>query len=279
MRLLLLYLILVTVLSAQMVRASVSIEATRFTASQRNTINQLKPSIEEYVNQHNWTGNDLSDLIEINITLIMQSVIDETGLPTYKAQVVFNSTANETFVDKSFTFTYKSNEPIQRFGSEYQPIGNFLDFYVNMILGGEMDTFEPFGGEVFYGKARDAMTVGLARGDAAGWSGRQALLKDYTSSMIRPVRKAKYLYYAAEYAASEKNIAETRTRLTELITELSYAFRNEPNNLMFKRYMEGYHKKILALIDPTLDSELIQTLILIDPARKSVYEKYITNEG
>lgn len=274
----LIFLLSLSSLFTQRLTADVKLSAVRFTEIQKEEISELPSLIRDYISEYDWINSENDDEIKCNISLIFESVVENSGLKQYTAQFIINSAAQEYFYDKKFAFVYKQGEPIKRFSSESRPIGNFLDFYVNMVLAGEMDTYSLYGGDEFYDRAQEALTVGR-NSEQSGWDSREKIFKNYTSPLVRSLRKAKLLYYSALNYKENQDYKEMRKETENLINEVKHAYANEPSNLMLKRFFEGYHKRIIEVLDPALDQRLILLLLQMDPVRKDFYQKYTEHEN
>lgn len=262
-------------LNAQTVQANVSVSADKFDGSQKEEIKDLANVLANYINTKNWTLTDVDDVIEINISIIIESTFKAQGQTAYKAQLLINSPAQENFYDKKFEFFYKINESINTDGARYQTIGNTIDFYVNMVLAGEMDTYYEYGGNKFYNEALQSLTLGLTNKFSGGWVYRERVYNDNTSSFVKSLRIAKYNYYVALNYSKEKDFLNMRKYAHKVVDDVVIAYERQPNNLMLKQFLEGYHKGIIEILDPEFDQSYIRKMIAVDPIRRSFYSDYL----
>lgn len=274
MKIISLVFILALSLFSQKIVPVVSVKSPRLTEIQKEEIEDLAEQVQTYVSEKEWISNDFEDEITCNISIIIESVKETSTTKQYTSQFVITSTAQESFYDKKFVFIYDASEEISPHGNQSYQLANVLDFYMNMVLAGELDTYELYGGDEFYGKAREALSLGLNSAQT-GWEDREKVLKNYTSSLILPMRKAKFMIYTSLNFLEEKAFVDMRKNTIEIVKELGYAFEGSPNNVALKRYFEAYHQKLIQTLDPAQDGAHIHKLIQIDPARKAYYSKYV----
>lgn len=275
MKIVLILLTITISLQSQIVKSTVFITADKFDGSQLEEIKNLDQTIQSYINNKDWTSNDLQDVIDLKISIIIESIYKTNGQTAYKAQFLINSPAQENYYDKRFEFYYKKNESINTGAAEYQTIGNVIDFYVNLVLAGELDTFYEFGGEAYYSAALQSLTLGLSNQFAKSWLYREKLYNDNISPFVKSLRIAKYEYYVALNYQNEGDYLNMRKYAKKVVDNVVLAYEKQPNNLMLKQFLEGYYKRIIEIIDPELDQLYIRKMIAVDPIRRSFYEKYL----
>jgi len=264
-------------LFSQDIQVNVKVTAERLTAFEKDEIRYLKDAIENYVNSYDWTDTDNDEVIPCDLSLIIETVTEINGEREYKAQFLASSPARENFYDKNVLFRYASTEELRHMSPEYHSLANFLDFYVSMILGGELDTYTEFGGDRQYARAREALTKAQNSSFAGNWSYREKIYLDSSTPLVRTLRLAKLNYYIAANLRDAGEFSEARKVAYKMIEHIRDAYVNQPNNTMLKRFFEGYHKWIVELLDPSQDQHSLKELVVMDPVRKGYYSKYMSN--
>ena len=95
--------------------------------------------------------------------------------------------------------------------------------------------------------------------------------------MVKTIRDAKLKYYTAENYKLEKDYTEMRRVGRSLMEDVKLAVQRAPNNLLVKRFFEAYYTRIVDVVDPSKDQDLIIDLMNIDSSRRSFYKKYLDN--
>lgn len=263
-------------LFSQQIQVEVKIQAQRLTGFQKDEIRFLKSAIENYINDYDWVETDSDDILDVNFSIIIETVTEVNGANQYKAQFLCSSPGQENYYDKTFNFEFKPTEELRHHEASFHPLTGFLDFYVSMILAGELDGYSEFGGEEQYAKAREALIKAQSSSYASDWTYRERIFLDSTSPFVRSLRKAKLNYWIAKAEYDDGNLKEARRVLREEIMEnIREAFRNQPNNTLYKRFFEGYYKWIVELVDPVQDQQILKDLINYDPVRKDYYKKFM----
>jgi hypothetical protein len=255
--------------------ANINLTADRLTLTEKEELRYLPDLIKEYIERYNWFENSDDFDIKCEISIIITSRTQQSGLNKYESQILFNSPANENFYDKNFSFIYESGNDIQRNSAEYQYIGNVIDFYMYMIAAGELDTFGEFQGDPMYARASNTLRIGLTGPNTTDWAYRKKIYDDVTNPLAKPIRLSKFKYYEAKAYLEEKNYSDMRKTTKELISKLRDVRRSTPNNTALKRYFEGYYKGLIDILDPSQDQEEIQALIELDPVRKDYYSQFV----
>lgn len=148
--------------AAQELSCTVSIELRALEGTGVEFLRQLKPQIEEYLNQHRWT-EDLFELQE-RIECALQIVFVQRDGDQYTAQLAVTSrrpiygsdqqTVVLQLVEPRWSFRYVQGQPLVHNLEQFDELTSTLDFYAYLILGYDYDTFSPQGGTRFLEIAR-----------------------------------------------------------------------------------------------------------------------------
>ena len=90
------------------------------------------------------------------------------------AQAVLTNNSDQYFFDKKIEFKYLKGQNISR-ATFFDPIGSILDFYANLFIALEADTYNHMGGESYYDNAIQISSEGVLA-DFDGWEDRQKKL-------------------------------------------------------------------------------------------------------
>jgi hypothetical protein len=273
MKLILIFFIFLSFSFSQHVRANVSISAKRLTATEKDEIEELDEKIKDYINDFDWVETDIDDEIEVNIKLIIESVTDVSGGKRYKSQLFLQSSSGEKYYDKNVSFIYQQNDRLEHHSSEFKTLPLALDFYLALLLAGELDTYGEYLGEEQFVRAREALVKGKNSGE--DWTFREKIFIDSTSPLVRTIRLAKLLYYSAQNELEDGEKERALKIISEMMRYVQQAYDNQANSLFLKQFFETYHKKLIELFDELELRDYINTLSLIDPVRTEIYNKYM----
>ncbi|MGD8415200.1 MAG: DUF4835 family protein, partial [Candidatus Latescibacterota bacterium] len=127
-------------------------------------ITQLKPLIEEYLNNRAWTNDRFrrEERIRCDLEITMLSG-SASGFKTFSAQLSVGAfrpiygTTQETNVtqiaDGNWVFGFEPNSSLVYDPDRFDPLTSVLDFYAYLMLGYDYDSFFPLGGTPHFEQA------------------------------------------------------------------------------------------------------------------------------
>ncbi len=207
--------ILLTVISvavgAQELNCRVEVNASQIEGTNKSVFETLQLAINEYVNTTKWTDALFSpnEKIEANMFFSITDYDETTGRMNGSLQVqsvrpVYNSSYVTTlinFKDSKVEFTYTENEPLIYSESEMQSqLTAIINFYVNLILALDFDSFSPHGGEHYFERLELIVHQAQSAGES-GWrtfedtKNRAAVLNSFTSPATSQIRDLYYRYH------------------------------------------------------------------------------------
>ena len=181
------------------------------TSEEQEELRELGDKINDYFNNYAWTEDEYETDIDVNIYIIIENVRQKSHEKIYKAQFQIRSESGDSFYDKELEFPYHRNYPLEHNKVQFDPVTKVLDFYANMILAGEMDTYGLMLGTPFYDVALDLANQGSFSQYKTGWSTRLKEHEKVTNIRTRPLREAKPDFFEALYFLDEDNIKEAES--------------------------------------------------------------------
>jgi hypothetical protein len=277
LRSLVILLLLTTALTAQVIEASVKVEMPLLLPEEKIPLQNFQSRLQDYINANDWYPDpDREIIITTNIQIIIQSVYEGNSGYIYVAQFLISSESGENFYDKSWDFPYLPDEFWNYPITQIHPITSLIDFYLHMVLGGEMDTFEELGGNADYEYALQVSNQAINSAYSKGWSQRKQILLEYTSEFTTPLRRAKLVYYDVLNANREANYALQLEYAEEFLQLLEQTSRFQGNNRPLERYMEKNARQIAQFFVPSpLRQEYYKRLVAIDSRFSKDYARFL----
>ncbi len=260
---------------AQVLKAKVKIEYQHFSNEEQEELRELATKIEDYFNNYSWTEDEYETDIGVNIYVILENVRKKSHEKIYKSQFQIRSVSGESFYDKEWEFPYHRNYPLEHNKVQFDPITRFLDFYANMILAGEMDTYGLTLGTPYYDSALDIASQASISQYPTGWSNRIKEHEKITNIRTRPLREAKPDFFEALYYLEEKNIKEARKYGKIVLDKIEKIYRIQPNNKYLKLFFDAHYKEFALLFRG--DNKTLNLLVKYDPLHKELYREYAGN--
>ena len=266
-------LFIANVLPAQVIRAKVKVEMPLLKPEEKAPIKNFPQRIQDFINNNQWNPDGDTDIvIPVNITIIIQSVYEGSAGYVYVSQFLISSESGENFYDKTWEYLYLPDEywnfPINIF----HPVTSMLDYYLNLVLAGELDTYSEYGGTESYNSAIRVCQEGIRSSYSKGWTIRKEQVLEYTREFTRPLRMAKLVYYDAMGAMGEGNRLLQLEYGEEMMQLLEQTSRYQGNSRPLERYMEKNARQISQIFIPASNKEAYyKRLLSLDSRFKNDY--------
>jgi hypothetical protein len=258
---------------SQTFRAKVNIEADRLQPEDQAILAELPRLLDDYINNYNWANENKEIIIESRISIVVEAVTRQGSEGIFRSQFIINSPSGENFRDLSFQFRYQAGQLIEHQRSYFDPLLSMIDFYVYMVIAGELDCYILFGGTPYYGRARTFVDEGMVSSYAQGWRNRLDDLQLITDDDHRPLREAKFYYYEGLFYIEERRDALKAPMYSQKVVELLNAVHQKrPNSVALKRFLDGHYQEFCKLFIYDQNRDNINAMMQIDNRRREVYE-------
>ena len=258
---------------SQVLQVTTKIDYRHLASEEQEELRELADKINDYFNNYAWTEDEYETDIGVNIYVIIENVRQKSHEKIYKSQFQIRSESGESFYDKEFEFPYHRNYPLEHNKVQFDPVTKVLDFYANMILAGEMDTYGLMLGTPFYDVALDIANQGSFSQYQTGWSSRLKEHEKITNIRTRPLREAKPDFFEALYFFDEGNIKEARKYAEKVLINIEKVYKNQPNNKYLKLFFDAHYKELAQLFRGNV--KVLQDLEIYDPLHKNLYREFV----
>ncbi|RMH80523.1 MAG: DUF4835 family protein [Calditrichaeota bacterium] len=259
-------------LTAQTVTARVTIQADRLKPEEQAFLAELPQQIENYINSFDWTGNYEDIRIDCGITFIIETAIDRGSDKIFRGQFAINSPSKENFVDKSIQFPYRQGQFFDHQQAQFDPLLGIIDFYIYMVIAGELDCYILRGGTAFYEKARAIANRALVSEFPAGWRNRLETVDEMTDSDHLPLREAKFEFYEGLfYVEARKDPQKAREAARRVVELLEQVHHLRPNSSALKRFLDYQYQEFCTLFKYDRDRRNIQRMMILDNRHREFY--------
>lgn len=194
---------------AQELNCSVEVNSDKIAGTDKNVFTTLQSAITEYMNNTQWGNAQFlaNERIECKLFLTVNSYEGTTmkcDLQVQSLRPVYNSSYTTTlinFKDTNVEFDYQENEPlIYSENTMESNLTAILNFYAFLILAVDFDSFSPNGGDLYFEKANNVVTMAQSSGES-GWKAfednknRSAVLSAFTDKATSSIRTLMYNYH------------------------------------------------------------------------------------
>lgn len=278
-------------IAAQELNAKVTINTEKLESLGKDNLEDFAQILQDYLNNNKFTGDDWQgERIECNFQLFFTSSSENT----YNAQAVitssrdvYNSETKSLMLkvqDNNISFNYEKNQSMYFNPSEFNPLVSLLDYYAFLIIGLDMDSYQPLAGNEFYTKASDIAILGSNSTFSKGWAietsayNKRGLVDDLLRSNFHQFRIDFYDYHYNGLDLMADDKTEGTKNIVKLINDLDGIYDKIGRmNLLLKVFFDTKHKEIYANLKDYPDKSIFKLLKKIDPTHISTYEQGIVD--
>ena len=280
-------------LLAQELNCNVSVISPQVQGSNREVYESMRKAIYEFVNTRNWTDHIYKEQERIQCQLmfnITERISDDEfqgNLQIQSSRPVFNTSLTTIMFnhrDNDIRFKFNEFEPmIQNENMFTSNLVSIVAFYVNIILGLDYDSFSPEGGTLFFQRA-EAIVTNAQNAQESGWRAfentrnRYWLVENLMNDRYRSMRSCLYRYHRLGLDRMSERPDESRSEITEAITELQPAYRENPTAMIFQVFFTAKSDEILNIYSQSFPDErnrVVTVLKEIDPANTAKWDRII----
>lgn len=236
-------------LYAQELEAKVNINHAQIQGTDKSVFENLQETVEKFINERQWTTLQYQQNEKIqcsfNITVTKYNRDDNMFTCTALIQAnrpVWNSAYTTTIYnnkDANFDFEFAQFDQLN-FAEETvdNQLTALIAYYAFLIIGLDLDTFSPFGGEDVLLRCMNLVNNCQSLG-FKGWKSfeddrnRFAIINDYLEESMKPFRQMQYDYYRKGLDEMATNVERGRTNITTAIEEgLKVCHENKPLSML-----------------------------------------------
>jgi len=241
--------------------------------------------VKEYIENAKWLEDSDDDVEPIAITVQMfLTDIPSNVEDRYKCEFLISSTDVQYF-DKRVRFPYNKGEVLVYSDQSVDPLTGIINFYVNMILGSELDKYGAFRGDVYYKRAQNIAALGkFVRTEFVyGWVERDELISRVFKEPFTTFRKMKDYYFYALYVLEQpKNqegpppIVEARKNMRIALDMLAEVMEKGPKLDEPKQFLNAHYLEYIEIFkNAPQKSEIFKKLKALDSEHEDLYEEHI----
>ena len=284
---------------AQELKCNVTINSDQVEGSNKAVFNTLQQSIQEFVNNSQWTNLTFQDKerIECNMLIVVKQVQDNMFICEFTCQSrrpVFGTTYTTpilNFKDNNFIFTYQEFDRLEfqqhTFTSNLTAL---IAYYCYLIIGHDMDSFSRFGGTPYFQICENivnaAQSASLESNEMSGWKAfdsnrnRYALINNLMDEAFKDYRQYFYEYHRYGLDEMINNVANSRARIAAGIEVLQKANRTRPATYVINAFLDAKVDELVNIFQEGSEDErtkVYEGLVSIDPTRQSTFEAITRN--
>ena len=261
--------LLPSVIMAEELNCTVEVNAQQVEGSNKEVFNTLQSAITEYMNTTKWSNAQFSpnEKIECKLFFTIKKYENEVmsgDLQIQSSRPVYNSSYTTTlinFKDSKIEFPYRENEPlIHSENTMENNLTAILDFYANLILAIDFDSFSRKGGEPFYEKADAIVQMAQSAGES-GWKAfednknRAAVLSAFTQPSTAVIRELLYNYHRGGLDEMSTSPDKGRAKITESLQALKQIYDAAPMSVALSMFRDAKLDELVNIYSKSQQAE------------------------
>ena len=254
----------------QYTSVEITIDDRLLRSEEKQEILNLKNDIKRFFLSTTW-DDSYGDLeIPIYIQIIFEGVTEKGNESIYNCQALFSNGGDLRYFDKSIQFYYNSGSSLYYDPVLFEPLTGFLAFYAQLLLAGEIDTYEFNGGNSSFELARDIALRGSSSEYKKGWGSRVTLVDNLNRNM--GLRKARLAWYIAMDLFKEGDMDGVLEEVNTMLDGLEQSYRDLGRDNHTQYFMKVQSDKIAEILSMLGRTELLKDMKELDPDRRYVYQ-------
>lgn len=271
---------------AQELNCKVEVNFQNLPVNNRELLVDFAGIIENYMNTTRYTNEDYDQKIDCSMSIFFTGASSDID---YSAQIViisqrpiYRSTNNSpilTVNDGQWQFKYEKGQALYANQTSFDPLTSFLDYYALIIIGMDMDTFEPSGGTVYFKRAQDIVNLGANSGASLGWQSsssvysRWGLVNDILSATYSFFRNAIFDYhYGIDIFSQNKQLGQPKIANLVDVLWIMYEKLGSINSVYVRTFFDAKYGELIDYLRDYPDPEMFAKLKKIDPPHSSKYD-------
>ena len=261
--------------SSQELNCSVEVNSDKISGTDKNVFTTLQNAIAEYMNNNQWGDAQFlaNERIECKLFFTISSYDGTTmsgDLQIQSTRPVYNSSYTTTlinFKDSNIEFEYQENEPLVFSENTMESnLTAILNFYAYFILAMDFDSFSPEGGDLYYEKAANVVTLAQSSGES-GWKAfednknRSAVLSAFTDASTKDIRMMIYNYHRKGLDEMVLSPDKGKAVITQSLETLRHIYEVAPMSVALSMFKDAKLDELVNVYSKSNQSE-----------RQSVYE-------
>ncbi len=256
--------------TAQFGDVEVNLDTQWLRGTDRVIVSEIADQLQIFFTTTPW-DEQYGDLeMTLSIQMIFEGAAEKGGERLYTAQCSFSNRLDQRYFAKGIQFPYSRGQGIAYSPVIFNSLASTMEYYGYIMLAGEADTYEQFGGTRFYERARDLALEGERSLYPRGWSDRIELVDQLSKN--RGLRLAKFYFYDVDASLQEEEIEASDESLARMIESLELIFFTFPREFYTMIFLSGHAHDFCDLPGILTNREvLLKLLVEIDPENKKTY--------
>jgi len=285
-----LFIVFSMVVHAGEIKAIVTVNMEQLEQDNRVDVQTLAKDIEDYINNQQFTELEWEgDPILINIQIYLTGGYNYQ----YSAQLFINSQRQISgtsggsstairAIEKEWVFQYQRGAMLSYNPKRFDSFVSLIDFYMLLIIGFDLDTYEELSGSAVYEIAKDIQlrgagqnAVGYSTFDNPGDFSKNRIISELTDPRFIDFRKLITEYYSDGLDLISEN-RQTALSNLELIVRDMAKFKKEKlyaHSALIQLFFQAKSEELIDLFKGYKSEYVWGDLMFLDPQNTAKYQE------
>ena len=278
-----------SIVYSQEIKAEVTVNMEQLVFEARNNVATMKRDIENYINNQKFTQNDWEgDPINVQITIYLSGGTNNI----YSAKMFLISTrpiegtgsgqsVNLKFYESGWSFEYALGANLTYNLSRFDAFASVIDYYMLLVIGFDLDTWEELGGNSAFTEARRVVELG-ASVNADGFSTysnpgeftKYNITSELTNMRFYDFRKMIFAYYVDGLDLMAASKSEAMTNLKNFIYNLALFKKDKlvESSVLLDLFFDSKAHEIASIFNGHRDANVFENLKYIDSRNSTLWD-------
>ncbi len=277
---------------SQEIKCDVTVNMDQVGFEARNFVGSLEKDLESYINNQKFSDEEWEgDPIPVDFQIVLSGgsknifgariSINSRRILDGPEEVPSSSLALRVF-DDDWSFEYNNGANLSFNPMRYDRFTSLVDYYMLLIIGFDMDTYQANGGDKAFNKARNIALQAGSAGAKGFETNKQAseynkynLVNELSDLRYSEIRRLIFAYYANGLDKIGFNREEGLKELKNILLDMAEYKRNKliNNSLLLQVFFETKGTEIAEYFNGMKDDEFFGQLMFLDPSNTIVYSQ------
>ncbi len=275
--------------NAQEILANVIVNKERLAQDNMISINSMERDVMNYINNQKFTDLDWEGPpipVEINIVLSGGTNGNYTGQILVIAKRYLNGNTNSStvtlkLIDEQWSFDYSQGGFLTFNPLRFDNFVSLIDYYMLLIIGFDMDTYEELSGSKSYDLAKQICLMGASQNVTGyqtftqpGEFNKFNLIKEFTDLRSQELRKIFFEFFVDGFDMMVTNKEQGKKNLENVINNMAIYKRDVLTgpSVVFQAFFDSKAQEIADIFkDYPNNKEVFDDLLYIDPGSATIY--------
>ena len=156
----------------QFEEVNVKIDIRQVRESDQFAFESFENDVSQYLINNKFMDNAFDLEIYLDIHFIIESYSSSDNKKMVSAQMILSNQADQYFYVKGVDFPYSKGQTLT-FSPMFSPLTSVLDYYANLFIATELDTYDYLGGDLYFVKGDEIASSGKSSDYSRGWEIRK----------------------------------------------------------------------------------------------------------